>query len=26
VPAVRERLTDAIEHELEITESRTATS
>ena len=26
VPAVRERLTEAIEHELEITESRTATS
>ena len=26
VPAVRERLTDAIEHELAITESRTATS
>ncbi len=26
VPEVRERLTDAIEHELEITESRTATS
>jgi Fe-S cluster assembly protein SufD len=26
VPAVRERLTDAIEHELEITESRTTTS
>ena len=26
VPAVRERLTNAIEHELEITESRTATS
>ncbi len=26
VPAVRERLTDAIEHELEITESRIATS
>jgi Fe-S cluster assembly protein SufD len=26
VPAVRERLTDAIEHELEITESRTPTS
>jgi Fe-S cluster assembly protein SufD len=26
VPGVRERLTDAIEHELEITESRTATS
>lgn len=26
VPTVRERLTDAIEHELEITESRTATS
>ena len=26
VPAVRERLTDAIEHELEITESRTSTS
>jgi Fe-S cluster assembly protein SufD len=26
VTAVRERLTDAIEHELEITESRTATS
>jgi Fe-S cluster assembly protein SufD len=26
VPDVRERLTDAIEHELEITESRTATS
>jgi Fe-S cluster assembly protein SufD len=26
VPSVRERLTDAIEHELQITESRTATS
>jgi Fe-S cluster assembly protein SufD len=26
VPEVRDRLTDAIEHELEITESRTPTS